>query len=94
MTQLAINRLPLPEDIHTIIKNYALPTIERKKIMNLRKNIYDQIINADTFCIIHPSYNRLWFEIENEIYMNPDFCKKCGDYIYSPCLSSANWCWC
>ena len=94
MTQLAINRIQLPEDICSIIKNYALPTIERARIMKMHKQICSKIINSKRDIIIaHPSFNRWWFRTE-EVSIYCAFCKKCGDYVYAHHLSVDKLCLC
>ena len=95
MAQLAINRLPLPEDIHFIIKEYAFLSIERKRIMQIKKQIGNKIIYADKDAIItHVHFNRWWFKAEGEPSMYCVFCKNCGDYIYTRYISSVKLCQC
>lgn len=43
MAQLSINRFPLPSELHSIIKDFALLTPEQKRIMQLHKKIHSEL---------------------------------------------------
>ena len=86
MAQLSINRLRIPGEIQDIIKDYALPTKERKRITNVQLRIFHKIKLlpklrpplGTIMCV-----NGVWMIsdeliIYNRKYMS--FCKKCGNY--------------
>lgn len=59
MAQLTINRLPLPSELHTIIKDYAFSLVERKKLWIL-KNVSTEEIHVIMKNILK-DLHELWF---------------------------------
>ena len=81
MAQLSVNRLPLPKEIHIIIKDYAFPDKEIKRIMEIKKNI-NRIINGTIkWNIMDTSiYYIIIYENKLEYHYYMHFCNKCGNY--------------
>ena len=84
MAQLVINRLPLPEEINSIIKDYVFPSQERKIIMDLKQNICNIIKDFSKNKFHTYSYNNLDNSYSLYNLKSPAFhmalCNKCGDY--------------
>ena len=86
MAQLAINRLQVPCELHTLIKEYALLTKERKNIMNIQIQIFNKIIilpnlrpPLGTIMLV----NNSWIIADDLIIYNRKYislCKRCGNY--------------
>ena len=94
MAILCVHRLALPEDILSFIKDFAFPSLERKRIMDTHKQIHAIVIQhadlfEDEYIIQNDEFsNRAWFfwggiYQKNCLSFYMTFCKKCGDY-YSP----------
>ena len=94
MAQLIINRLPVPIEIQRIIKEYALLTRERKKIMELKKKIclffrytgHFQFVNEEDYKGYRYFLQELQFLCKtcNIFYgfTKTMFCQFCGNYKY------------
>ena len=92
MSQLTINRLPFPTELLSIIKDYSLSTVERHKIIIIKKQICKLIIEGfganrriqnyyNYNYTNHLSFNIFFFE-KNTIYHRYyiEFCQHCGNY--------------
>lgn len=83
MAQLVINRLELPFELHCIIKDFALPSKERKQIMVRKQYIHAQLNYAYlTICTRH-HYIQRWFKAYGETHeldFESAFCILCGNY--------------
>ena len=79
MIQLIINRFNLPNELLTMIKDFALLTREKKTLMYLHKQIHNKIIYAQFFTIQLSKTIYRWQD-SNGIFI-AYFCK-CGNYIY------------
>lgn len=92
MAQLAINRLPFPNELQYIIKEYTFCNKERHKIIQIKKQICNLIIEGfganrriQTYYNYnytnHLNFNIFFFE-KNTIYHRyyMEFCPHCGNY--------------
>lgn len=79
MSQLAINRLPVPIEVQEIIKEYALLTRERQHILDNNITIHKYIKNC---VLIGKNTIDSWFQYDNEPMFETMFCDKCGNYVY------------
>lgn len=83
MAQLIINRLPVPIEIQYIIKDYAFPNQERRRIMNYYKQIFYVLTHKLYHTYPSSHYNMIivyehglrhrWFSVH--------MCASCGNYI-------------
>ena len=73
---LCINRLNLPDEILSIIKDYALLSLERKAIMDTHKKIHSIVMENGIF---EDEYSKEWFYWRGKF--NSKFCLDCGDYL-------------
>ena len=84
-SHLAINKLPIPNELLIIIKDYTWLTKEKKKIMDFKLGINILIIFAfspeNTYGAPEHGNNAWWFQAE-QIQFQAYFCRHCGDYYY------------
>ena len=78
MSQLVINRLPVPIEVQEIIKEYALLTRERQNILDNNIKIHKYI----KCIIIGKNTIDSWFPFDDEPIFEKMFCDKCGNYVY------------
>ena len=87
MSQLAINRLRLPTEIIVIIKNFALLSIERQKLMAIQKQLFYIIKYFKTGNIYYYNPTIKFKEISrfHNTFKHIDkrFCETCGNYKYT-----------
>ena len=89
MALLSINRLPLPVEIISTIKDFAFISFERKRIMENHSIIHHIVLkHADLFdddSFYNDLYqNRDWFFSTDKLNKNRRgiiFCKFCGDFL-------------
>ena len=80
MAQLVINRLPVPNELQLIIKDYVFASQERKRIMNNKQNICNIIKDFSKYKI-HDQINNLYsvYNLKSPAFYMA-LCNKCGDY--------------
>ena len=88
MALLCVNRIGLPDDILSTIKDFAFVSFERKRIMQAHTIIHE-IVLKHAFIFSQDFYvynNRNWFfwsptfQIKQRGF-NMAFCKNCGNYL-------------
>lgn len=94
---LVINRFNLPNELHSIIKDFAFPNKERKIIMDLHNQICDNISCLTISISIMDNKIRWALRWPNILPLEKDllayFCGKCGNYEhwylfgFNPCAS-------
>jgi hypothetical protein len=80
--QLCINRLSLPDELLSIIKDFAFIDIVSYSAIT-RKNIIHTLIQRTRWVYRTKKYNRYMFWIEEDRKCSQYqmlFCDKCGDY--------------
>ena len=82
MAQLAINRFDIPNEIQSIIKEFALITIERKRIIEYHKKIFYVLTNKLYHTYPSSHYNMIIvYEIgQKHRWFSVFVCVKCGNY--------------
>ena len=81
MAILCINRLDLPPEILTIIKDYSFISREKKEIMHKFKQTHQLINGAVTYSNFgchSKKVSYIWFSVNDYYYFN--LCKQCGNY--------------
>ena len=89
MALLCINRMNLPQDILTIIKEYTFISLERKTIMKNLSLIHTCLINDNN--LSYQPYAFLFWKKNckyNEFHYM-EFCIRCGGYTYHGSMSAS-----
>ena len=89
--QILVNKLLIPKEILSIIKDYSFSTVYVesvkliKKVINKRFRFAYSRTNNFNYSISRNISERwcFWFGRDNDIQFQASNCAKCGNYIYS-----------